>query len=141
MLRKSWIYIDKTGFNLSKARKRSRNIIGHGTKVNVPGQREGNITLCTEISQNGVLQCYANVSLYNRDHILTFLDTLHNLVIVNNQMNHIQHIIIWDNMLPCSDPLSKPNQRVFLSMTVEGLSLTCTGSTIFLFFYILGLQC
>ncbi|XP_058881955.1 dynein regulatory complex protein 8-like [Acipenser ruthenus] len=34
-----FIYVDETGFNLSKVRRRGRNIIGHRATVNAPGQR------------------------------------------------------------------------------------------------------
>ena len=40
------IYIDEAGFNLSKNRRRGRNIIGQRAILHVPGQRGGNITLC-----------------------------------------------------------------------------------------------
>ena len=41
-----FIYVDEAGFNLTRTRRRGRNIIGHRAIVNVPGQRGGNITLC-----------------------------------------------------------------------------------------------
>ncbi|XP_026213314.1 uncharacterized protein LOC113160317 isoform X3 [Anabas testudineus] len=40
----SFIYMDEAGFNLTKCRRRGRNIIGHRATVDVPGQRGGNIT-------------------------------------------------------------------------------------------------
>nr|XP_024660254.1 uncharacterized protein LOC112435651 [Maylandia zebra] len=49
------IFVDEAGFNLTKRRKRGRNIIGHRAIVNVPGQRGGNVTMCAAISQRGVL--------------------------------------------------------------------------------------
>ncbi|KAL3975101.1 hypothetical protein ACER0C_001952 [Sarotherodon galilaeus] len=39
------IFVDEAGFNLTKRRKRGRNIIGHRAIVNVPGQRGGNVTI------------------------------------------------------------------------------------------------
>ncbi|XP_058258311.1 uncharacterized protein LOC131361293 [Hemibagrus wyckioides] len=41
-----FIVIDEAGFNLTKVRRRWRNIIGHRAILNVPGQRGGNITVC-----------------------------------------------------------------------------------------------
>ncbi len=41
-----FIYIDEAGFNLSKTRRRGRNIIGQRAFVRIPGQRGGNITMC-----------------------------------------------------------------------------------------------
>ncbi|KAK0151412.1 Carboxypeptidase O [Merluccius polli] len=49
------LFVDEAGFNLSKTRRRGRNIIGHRAIINVPGQRGGNITMCAAISQNGVI--------------------------------------------------------------------------------------
>jgi hypothetical protein len=69
-----FIYIDEAGFNLTKARRRGRNIIGHRAIINVPGQRGGNITLCAAISQHGVLLRHAKMGPYNTPHILAFLD-------------------------------------------------------------------
>ncbi|XP_045579092.1 uncharacterized protein isoform X4 [Salmo salar] len=79
------IYVDEAGFNLAKTRRRGRNIIGHRAIINVPGQRGGNITMCAAISQNGVLHHHAILGPYNTAHIITFLDTLHNRLIPNDQ--------------------------------------------------------
>ena len=64
-----FIYIDEAGFNLSKVRRRGRNIIGHRAIISVPGQRGGNITLCAGIAQNGVLLRHANMGPYSTPHI------------------------------------------------------------------------
>ncbi len=87
------IYVDEAGFNLTRTRRRGRNIIGHRAIVNVPGQRGGNITLCAAITQNGVL----HVGPYNTALILTFLDQLHNITAAN-QIDHMQYIVVWDNV-------------------------------------------
>ncbi|XP_019217693.1 uncharacterized protein LOC109203111 [Oreochromis niloticus] len=42
------LFVDEAGFNLSKTRRRGRNIIGHRAIINVPGQRGGNIT-CVQL--------------------------------------------------------------------------------------------
>ncbi|XP_067224491.1 putative nuclease HARBI1 [Chanodichthys erythropterus] len=44
-----YIYMDEAGFNLTKRRRRGRNVIGHRAIVGVPGQRGGNVTLCAAI--------------------------------------------------------------------------------------------
>ncbi|XP_036933440.1 insertion element IS630 uncharacterized 39 kDa protein-like [Acanthopagrus latus] len=92
-----FIYIDEAEFNLSKSRRRGRNIIGHRAIIDVPGQRGGNITLCAAITQNGVLLRHASMGPYNTAHILTFLDQLHNILTVN-QIQQMQYIVIWDNV-------------------------------------------
>ncbi|KAL7868414.1 hypothetical protein SRHO_G00097980 [Serrasalmus rhombeus] len=38
----SFIYMDEAGFNLTKRRRRGRNITGHRATVDVPGQQEHN---------------------------------------------------------------------------------------------------
>ncbi len=42
-------FVDEAGFNLTKTRRRGRNIIGHHAIIYVPGQRGGNITMCAAI--------------------------------------------------------------------------------------------
>ncbi|XDV33829.1 hypothetical protein PO909_004097 [Leuciscus waleckii] len=36
------LFVDEAGFNLTKTRRRGRNIIGHRAIINVPGRRGGN---------------------------------------------------------------------------------------------------
>ncbi len=136
-----FIYVDEAGFNLTRTRRRGRNIIGHRAIVNVPGQRGGNITLCAAITQNGVLHRHAHMGPYNTALILTFLDQLHNITAAN-QIDHMQYIVVWDNVSfhRCSGselvsatstfhrPISstilsipQPYRRVFLGMAVEGI--------------------
>ena len=93
-----FINIDEAGFNLTKARRRGRNIIGHGARINVPGQRGGNITLCAAITQNGVLLRHTSMGPYNTPHILTCLERLHNIVTAVNHRHQMQYIVIWDNV-------------------------------------------
>ncbi len=45
-------FVDEAGFNLSKGRRRGRNLIGHRATTNTPGQRGANITMCAAISEN-----------------------------------------------------------------------------------------
>ncbi|KAL0147626.1 hypothetical protein M9458_057068 [Cirrhinus mrigala] len=92
-----FIYVDEAGFNLTRTRRRGRNVIGHRPIVNVPGQRGGNITLYAAITQNGVLHRHAHMGPYNTALILTFLDQLHNIAAAN-QIDHMQYIVVWDNV-------------------------------------------
>ncbi len=56
-----FIFIDEAGFDLSKTRRRGRNVIGQRAIVHVPGQRGGNITLCAAISLRGLLHHHAKL--------------------------------------------------------------------------------
>ncbi|XP_039623835.1 uncharacterized protein LOC120538391 [Polypterus senegalus] len=92
-----FIFLDEAGFDLSKTRRRGRNIIGQRAIVHVPGQRGGNITLCAAISLRGLLHHHAKLGPYNSQHILTFLDALHNIV-VQNRPDQPRFVVIWDNV-------------------------------------------
>ncbi len=76
-----FIYIDEAGFNLSKNRQQGRDIIGQRAIVHMPGQRGGNITLCAAISLQGLLHHHAKLGSYNTQHIIIFLDALHDAVV------------------------------------------------------------
>ncbi|KAJ8332377.1 hypothetical protein SKAU_G00425500, partial [Synaphobranchus kaupii] len=96
-----FIFIDEVGFNLSKRRRRGRNIIGQRAIVNVPGQRGGNITLCAAINHHGILHHHSILGLYNTARLLTFLDTLHSILIPPDQIDDAEqprYIVIWDNV-------------------------------------------
>ncbi|KAL0154437.1 hypothetical protein M9458_050259 [Cirrhinus mrigala] len=86
------------GFNLTKTRRCGRNIIGHRAIINVPGQRGGNITMCAAISQNGVVHHHATLGPYNTAHIITFLDTLHDMLTNVQRPEQTRYVIIWDNV-------------------------------------------
>ncbi len=92
-----FIFIDEAGFDLSKTRRRGRNVIGQRAIVHVPGQRGGNITLCAVISLRGLLHHHAKLGPYNSQHILTFLDALHNIV-VQNRPDQPRFVVIWDDV-------------------------------------------
>ncbi|XP_026032738.1 uncharacterized protein LOC113037561 [Astatotilapia calliptera] len=92
-----FIFIDEAGFDLSKTRRRGRNVIGQRAIVHVPGQRGGNITLCAAISLRGLLHHHAKLGPYNSQHILTFLDALHDIV-VQNRPDQPRFVVIWDNV-------------------------------------------
>ena len=72
----NFIYVDEAGFNLTKHRRRGRNIIGYRATVHVPGQRDGNIAIGAAISENGVLTLIPIIGPYNTERLVTFLDTL-----------------------------------------------------------------
>ncbi|XP_072554161.1 uncharacterized protein [Paramormyrops kingsleyae] len=97
-----FIFIDEAGFNLTRTRRRGRNIIGHRAIVNVPGVRGGNITMCAAITGHGVLHHHAILGPYNTGLILTFLDRLRDIV---EQANHTddegqqhRYVVVWDNV-------------------------------------------
>ncbi|XP_056588305.1 uncharacterized protein LOC130438311 [Triplophysa dalaica] len=96
-----FIFIDEVGFNLTKRRKRGRNIIGQRAIVEVPGQRGGNITMCAAITHHGVIHHHATLGPYNTAHLITFLDTLHNTLIPPDQVDgpeQLRYVVIWDNV-------------------------------------------
>lgn len=92
------LFVDEAGFNLTKTRRRGRNIIGHRATINVPGQRGGNITMCAAISQNGVVHHHATLGPYNTAHIITFLDTLHDILTNVQRPEQTRYVIIWNNV-------------------------------------------
>ncbi|KAK0151589.1 hypothetical protein N1851_007110 [Merluccius polli] len=77
----TFIFVDEAGFNLTKVRRRGRNIIGHRATVTVPGQRGANITMCAAISNDGVLCHIPTVGPYNTERLITFLDALRHRLI------------------------------------------------------------
>ncbi|XP_025758063.1 uncharacterized protein LOC112843505 isoform X2 [Oreochromis niloticus] len=92
------IFIDEAGFDLCKTRRQGRNVIGQRAIVHVPGQRGGNITLCAAISLRGLLHHHAKLGPYNSQHILTFLDALHNIA-VQNSPDQPRFVVIWDKLI------------------------------------------
>ncbi|XP_019203725.1 uncharacterized protein LOC109195670 [Oreochromis niloticus] len=97
------IFVDEAGFNLTKRRKRGRNIIGHRAIVNVPGQRGGNVTMCAAISQRGVLHRHAVLGPYNTMLLLAFLDGLRQHMFQLDYREPAQpeqphYVVVWDNV-------------------------------------------
>ncbi|KAK6491793.1 hypothetical protein HHUSO_G3964, partial [Huso huso] len=97
------IFVDEAGFNLSKRRRRGRNVIGHRATVQVPGQRGGNITMCAAISRHGVICHRAMIGPYNTARLLSFLDQLLEHLIPHGDVglqgqHQTEFIIIWDNV-------------------------------------------
>ena len=91
------IYIDEAGFNLSKTRRRGRNIIGQRAIVQVPGQRGGNISLCAAISLQGLLHHQTKLGPFNTEHIIQFLDALHDAA-VQDRPEQPRFVVVWDNV-------------------------------------------
>ncbi|XP_055521237.1 insertion element IS630 uncharacterized 39 kDa protein-like [Leucoraja erinacea] len=92
-----FIYIDEAGFNLSKTRRRGRNIIGQRAIVYGPGQRGGNISFCAAVSLRGLLCHHAKLGPYNTQHIISFLDALHNIA-VQDRPEQPRFVVLWDNV-------------------------------------------
>lgn len=92
-----FIFIDEAGFNLTKMRRRGRNIIGQRAIVHGPGQRGGNITLCAAISFRGLLHHHSKIGAYNTQHIIAFLDALH-FTVVQDRPDQPRFVVIWDNV-------------------------------------------
>ncbi|CAM4623613.1 unnamed protein product [Leuciscus chuanchicus] len=81
----NFVYVDEAGFNLTKCRRRGRNIIGHRATVDLPGQRGGNITMCAAISEHGVLTHIPLIGPYNTQHLLNLLETLYRALIPDDE--------------------------------------------------------
>lgn len=97
------IFLDEAGFNLTKRRRRGRNIIGQRAILEVPGQRGGNMTICPAISNFGVLHQHVTLGPYNTGHLMPFLDALQDALLRREQRGHELeehpvYVVIWDNM-------------------------------------------
>ncbi|KAL0198989.1 hypothetical protein M9458_007529, partial [Cirrhinus mrigala] len=98
-----FIYVDEAGFNLSKVRRRGRNLIGYRATITVPGQRGANITMCAAISNDGVLCHIPTIGPYNPERLITFLNALHESLIPPEERGLLRpgmplFVIIWDNV-------------------------------------------
>lgn len=98
VIRHEFIYVDEVGFNLTKTRRRGRNVIGQRAITNVPGQRGGNITMCAAITQNGVLHHNATLGPYNTGHMLTFLDAIYTMLVPDPDQEPARFVVLWDNV-------------------------------------------
>ncbi|XP_028297775.1 uncharacterized protein LOC114476433 [Gouania willdenowi] len=104
MRQHEYIFLDEAGFNLTKRRRRGRNIIGQRAIVDVPGQRGGNITLCAAMTSEGLLHRQALLGSFNTQRLLTFLGDLRDILIDREQQNLVPaqpppiYVIIWDNV-------------------------------------------
>ncbi|KAL0149547.1 hypothetical protein M9458_055074, partial [Cirrhinus mrigala] len=98
-----FIYVDEAGFNLSKVRRRRRNLIGYKATITVPGQRGANITICAAISNDGVLCQIPAIGPYNTECLIRFLNALHERLIPPEERGLLRpgmslFVIIWDNV-------------------------------------------
>ena len=85
------------------AQGRGGRIRGRGARVDVPGQRGGNITMCTAISENGVVTHIPSLGPYNTQKLLVFLDRLHSDLIPLHEGDLVgphlpTFVIVWDNV-------------------------------------------
>lgn len=99
----NFVYVDEAGFNLTKCRRRGRNIISHRATVDLPGQRGGNITMCAAISEHGVLTHIPLIGPYNTQHLLNFLETLYRALIPDDERGLFRedlpkYVVICDNV-------------------------------------------
>ena len=65
--------------------------------MHIPAQRWGNISLCAAISLRGLLHHHAKLGHYNAQHIITFLDALHDTV-VQDRTEKPRFLVVWDNV-------------------------------------------
>ena len=85
------------------ARGRGGRRRARGARVDVPGQRGGNITMCTAISENGVVTHIPSLGPYNTQKLLVFLDRLHSDLIPLHERGLVgphlpTFVIVWDNV-------------------------------------------
>ncbi len=97
------VFVDEAGFNLSKGRRRGRNLIGHRATTDTPGQRGTSITMCAAISENGVSTHLPHIGPYNTQLLLVFLNTLYGDLIPEQERGLLRphlpnYVVIWDNI-------------------------------------------
>nr|XP_054598092.1 uncharacterized protein LOC129163732 [Nothobranchius furzeri] len=119
------IFIDEVGFNLTKRRKRGRNIIGQCAIVEVPGQRGGNITMCAALGYHGIIHHHATLGPYNSAHLITFLDTLHNTLIPPDQVDGPEEPVY--KLLPAAPSLLDFGTACYFRDLDLGLSMKHPG--------------
>ena len=100
-----YIFVDEAGFNLTKRRRRGRNLIGERAIVNVPGQRGGNITLCAAMTSRGLIHRHAVLGSYNTDLLIHFLGELRDVLTRDRDpqnpdpdLDEPIYVVIWDNV-------------------------------------------
>lgn len=94
-------FTDEVGFNLTKRPQWGKSIISQHAIVEVPGQWVKNITMCAAINHQHVLHHHSTLGSYNTAHLITFLDTLHNILTPAEQMDgpeQPRYIVMWDNI-------------------------------------------
>ncbi len=97
------VFVDEAGFNLSKGRRRGRNLTGHRATTDTPGQRGTNITMCAAISENGVSTHLPHIGPYNTQLLLVFLNTLYRDLTPEQEKGLVRphlpnYVVVWDNI-------------------------------------------
>ncbi|XP_059404951.1 uncharacterized protein LOC132140157 [Carassius carassius] len=97
------VFVDEAGFNLSKGRRRGRNLIGHRATIDTPGQRGANITMCAAISENCVSTHIPHIVPYNTQLLLAFLNALYRDLIPEQERGLVRphlpnSVVVWDNV-------------------------------------------
>ena len=98
--------------------------------MQVPGQRGGNVSLCAAISLQGLLHHQAKLGPFNTEHIIQFLDALHDAAVQDRPEQ--PRFVVWDNVCfhraalvrnwftsPILAPLhtiSKPHRRIIFGL-------------------------
>lgn len=100
----TFIYVDEASFNMAKIRRHGSNVIGHRAKVQIPGQRGANITMCTAISEPGPLTSIPAAEPYNSGKLIEFLDGLYRAPLESEgrkdaNVTAQHYAVIWDNVL------------------------------------------
>ena len=65
--------------------------------MQVPGQSRGNISLCAAISLQGLLNHQTKLGPFNTEHIITFLDALHDAA-VQDRPEQPMFVVVWHNV-------------------------------------------
>ncbi len=96
------VFVDEAGFNLSKGRRRSHNLIVTAT-TDTLGQRRANITMCAANSENGVSTAIPHIGPYNTQLLLAFLNTLYRDLIPEQERGLVRphspnYVVVWDNV-------------------------------------------
>ncbi len=97
-VRRTWnnphsFFVDEAGFNLSKGRRRGRNLIGHRATTDTPGQ----------CGDNGVSAHIPYIGPYNTQLLLAFLNTLYRDLILEQERGLVRphlsnYVVVWDNV-------------------------------------------
>ncbi|XP_041759173.1 uncharacterized protein LOC121586508 [Coregonus clupeaformis] len=89
-----YIFFDEAGFNLAKTWRCRRNLIGQRATAQVPGKHGGNISICTAISEDGVVERRPLLGSYNAAHLIVFLNEIEQAC----QGEGVTYVIVWDNV-------------------------------------------
>ncbi len=95
--------MDEAGLSLSKCRRRGRNVFGQRATIGTPGQREGNVTMCAAISDNGVIAHSPHTGPYNTQLLMAFLHTLYRDLIQAHERDVVKpdltnYVTVWNDV-------------------------------------------